>query len=915
MVFSKLFLVAILQLVALSLLGQAQDRKGFISIDCGTSDSSSYTDEKTNIVYSSDAEFIETGENKVISPDYKVLSHDQQLWNLRFFPEGIRNCYTLKPSLSKGNKYLIRARFLYGNYDDKNQIPKFDLHLGVDLWTTVIIQDTSSTLDKEIIHSLSSDRIHVCLVNIGGGTPFISALELRPIENDVNYITETGSSLLLYGRYAFSLPANQVVKKRFNDDAYDRLWEQLGWVPFIKGPSSTNENSISKNRFGVPFSVMNTAYVPNTNNNPRSLEITWKSFDRVNSYKLYFHFTELEELQTNQSREFSISINGALWDSSIIPKYLSEFTVYSKEGERFDSGKMEISLNSSENSTSPPLINALEVYMVKELSGRETNKNDVDAISNVKSVYQLNKLKWQGDPCAPEDYQWDGLNCSTNNSPRIISLNLSSSGLNGEIATSIADLTVLQSLDLSNNNLSGAVPTFLAQLLFLRVLNLSGNNFTGPIPDALLIRRKNGLLLSIDTNNSSSSSSPPCSSKSCGKKKNLVVPLVASLSGLLFVCFTIVIIIWRLRRRHHHAAAISLEGRNLNSVANEEDESYNNKMQQYTYSEIQKVTNNFQRVLGEGGFGKVYHGYLNGTEVAVKMLSSSSTQGHRQFHAELKLLLRVHHKNLTTLVGFCNEGSEVGLIYEYMAMGNLRSLLSGSSSDIILSWEQRLQIAIDTAQGLEYLHNGCKPPIVHRDVKSTNILLNEKFRAKLGDFGLSRVFGLEGNNHTSTFAAATTRAGITASVAGTPGYLDPEYYISNWLNEKSDVYSFGIVLLEIITARPVVATTQQNNHIIQWVSSMIAKGNIKSILDPRLEVDVVDINTVWKVIEISMACVSKTSTSRPTMSRVALDLNECLTTSITRNNSHLDETHEHSTTDLDEIISKNMASEFSPVAR
>ncbi|KAM6601566.1 hypothetical protein CsatA_021175 [Cannabis sativa] len=888
MMFSKHFLAAILQvaLVTQSIIVQAQDHKGFISIDCGISDSS-YTDEKTSISYSSDAKFIESGENNEISPAYKVTIHDQQLWNLRYFPEEKRNCYTLKPELGKGNKYLIRARFLYGNYDDKNQIPKFDLHIGVNLWETVKIEDASSTLNLEMIHVSLSDHIYVCLVNTGDGTPFISALELRPINNEVNYIPEIGSSLLLHGRYAFSsFPAGQI--GRFKDDVYDRLWRQLGWEPYIKGPS-TDESSIKKNKFGLPFSVMNTAHV--VDKDARSLGITWESLEG-GKYKFYFHYTELENLQPNQSRQFNTFLNGKLLDSLFSPLYLSDFTIYSY-AEEIQPGKQKISLNSTPNSTSPPLINALEIYRVHNLLGQETNQNDVEAISEVKAVYELKNIEWQGDPCGPEDYMWDCLNCnySANHSSRIVSLNLSSRGLKGEIAPSIAELTSLQQL------------------------NLRGNNFTGPIPDALLERRKNGLLLSIDTNNWNSTNA--CPSNSCGKNnKSFVVPLAASLSGLLFVCFTIVVIIWRLKRKPHNKAAINLEGENVKSEDNNEaDESYkNNKMERYTYSEIGKVTNNFQKVIGEGGFGKVYHGYLNGVEVAVKMLSSSSLQGHRQFHAELKLLLRVHHKNLTTLVGYCNDGSNVGLIYEYMAMGNLRSHLSGnrSSGIIILSWEQRLLIAIDAAQGLEYLHNGCKPPIIHRDVKSTNILLNEKFQAKLGDFGLSKVFG---NNHTSTFAVntTTTPVGMSASIAGTLGYLDPEYYTSNWLNEKSDVYSFGIVLLEIITARPVVATTKENKHIIEWVSSMIAKGDIKSIIDPRLKQGTVDINTVWKLIEISMACVSKTSNNRPTMSRVVTDLKECLTTNITRNNSSNVQTTPEYLTDSHE---KYMASvEFSPTAR
>ncbi|KAM7471800.1 hypothetical protein LguiA_009983 [Lonicera macranthoides] len=169
--------------------------------------------------------------------------------------------------------------------------------------------------------------------------------------------------------------------------------------------------------------------------------------------------------------------------------------------------------------------------------------------------------------------------------------------------------------------------------------------------------------------------------------------------------------------------------------------------------------------------------------------------------------------------------------------------------------------------GLEYLHHGCKPPIIHRDVKSTNILLSENFQAKLADFGLSRVFPIEGDTHVSTI------------VAGTPGYLDPEYYTSNRLTEKSDVYGFGIVLLEIVAGRPAIAKTQDKTHIIQWVSAKLQKGDVKYIVDPRLREEF-DVNSVWKAVELAMSCVSRTSTKRPTMNYVVMELKECLAVEI-----------------------------------
>ncbi|KAG6727760.1 hypothetical protein I3842_02G140700 [Carya illinoinensis] len=205
--------------------------------------------------------------------------------------------------------------------------------------------------------------------------------------------------------------------------------------------------------------------------------------------------------------------------------------------------------------------------------------------------------------------------------------------------------------------------------------------------------------------------------------------------------------------------------------SNKQNVTLESLQRQFTYSEILRITNNFERILGKGGFGTVYYGYIDDTQVAVKMLSHSSVQGYQQFQSEVRLLMRVHHRNLTTLVGYCYEGTNMGLVYEYMAKGDLEAHLSDGNAKT-LTWEDRLRIATNAAQGLEYLHCACKPPIVHRDVKTTNILLNENLQAKLADFGLSKIFPSDGDTHVSTV------------VAGTPGYLDPEYYVHNKLVDR-----------------------------------------------------------------------------------------------------------------------------------
>ncbi|KAF3520625.1 hypothetical protein DY000_02063889 [Brassica cretica] len=240
---------------------------------------------------------------------------------------------------------------------------------------------------------------------------------------------------------------------------------------------------------------------------------------------------------------------------------------------------------------------------------------------------------------------------------------------------------------------------------------------------------------------------------------------------------------------------------------------------------------------------------------------------HSFIVVQVELLLRVHHINLVSLVGCCDERDHLALIYEYMSNGDLKHHLSGKQGSSVLKWSTRLQIAIDAALGLEYLHNGCRPSMVHRDVKSTNILLDEKFSAKLADFGLSRSFQFGDEYHVST------------DVAGTPGYLDPEYYRTGRLAEMSDVYSFGILLLEIITNQRVLDQTREKSHIGEWTAFMLNRGDITGIMDLNLHGDYSS-HSAWRALELAMLCANPSSEKRPNMSQVAFELKECLTSEI-----------------------------------
>ncbi|KAJ7963126.1 protein kinase family protein [Quillaja saponaria] len=848
------------------------DQSGFISIDCGLPKNSTYIEKTTSINYISDATFIDTGVSKSLSPESRV-THQQQLWHLRSFPEGKRNCYRI--NITSGTKYLIRASFLYENYDGQNDFPEFELHLGANLWDTVKLENASLSVTPEIIHVPSLHYISICLVNIDSGTPFISAIELRTLK-DTTYQTQSGS---LSSLLRLDLGSSSNRAYRYNYDVYDRFWSPAAYnVDWTNISTSFTSDSLSQNDYQPPEVVMSTAATPL--DTTASFDFSWNPDNASSQYYVYMHFAELQKLPANESRAFNISLNGKYWYGPLVPKYLSTSTIFSQSA--LSGGQYQFSLYMTKNSTLPPIINAIEIYIVKDLLQSETEQGDVDAITNIKATYKVSR-NWQGDPCAPVTYLWDGVNCSYDGyePPRITSLDLSSSGLTGEIAPHISKLTMLQYLDLSNNSLSGPMPDFLSKLQSLKVLKLEKNNLTGSVALELIEKSKNGLLtLSVDEN--------PylCSSTSCkNKKNNIVIPIVASVGGFFILLFTATAIFWILKKKKSYVSS------------NPQGASLESKQRQYTYSDVLKITNNFRRILGKGGFGTVYHGYIDDTQVAVKMLSPSSVQGYQQFQAEVKLLMRVHHRNLTSLVGYCNEETHMGLIYEYMELGNLDEHLSGEDSGAkLLSWEDRLRIAMDAAQGLEYLHNGSKPPIVHRDVKCTNILLNESLQAKLADFGLSKIFPTDGGTHVSTI------------VAGTPGYLDPEYYISNRLTEKSDVFSFGVVLLEIITRQPVITRNHdEKTHISNWVNFMLSKGDIKNIVDSRLHGDF-DNNSAWKAVETAMACVSPNSTNRPTMNEVVMELKESLASELSRKNLN----RGCKTKDSIELVSIN---EVTPLAR
>ncbi|XP_002518748.3 probable receptor-like protein kinase At1g49730 [Ricinus communis] len=277
--------------------------------------------------------------------------------------------------------------------------------------------------------------------------------------------------------------------------------------------------------------------------------------------------------------------------------------------------------------------------------------------------------------------------------------------------------------------------------------------------------------------------------------------------------------------------------------------------QKFSYKETKKATDNFNTIIGQGGFGTVYKAQFNDRLVAaVKRMNKVSEQGEDDFCREMELLARLHHRHLVSLRGFCIRRNERFLMYEYMENGSLKDHLH-TPGKTPLSWQTRIQIAIDVANALEYLHFYCDPPLCHRDIKSSNILLDENFVAKVADFGLA---------HASKDGSICFEP-VNTDIRGTPGYMDPEYVVTQELTEKSDVYSYGVVLLEIVTARRAI---QDNKNLVEWAQIfMESDTRLHELVDSHIR-DSIDFDQLQTIVTIVKWCTQREGRARPSIKQV-----------------------------------------------
>ncbi|XP_043690706.1 nodulation receptor kinase-like isoform X2 [Telopea speciosissima] len=866
--------ICLLSFFLLLLIQPACAQNGFVSLWCCAP--SNGTDPSTNITWNSDLNlFNNIGKCQEISSP--VINNASYTWARIFNPgPGNKWCYNLTTVMDQD--YLIRGTFPRGLSLGSSIDTFFNISFGATSIGQVKSTDNSSVVEGFI--RATNHYIDFCLLGVKG-SPYISDLELRPLGNLLYPELDLSNVLKLVSRVDVGNTKGVI---RYPYDTSDRIWATSSSLSNSSIIISNTSISVNGANASVPIQVLQTALTDKT-----QLQFIQDNLDLSNkNYLIFLYFLELDGSIKKGERMFDIYVNGEkrygnfdVLGGGTISNYRKAVFNASTEN-----GILNVTLVGVQQRLGP-ICNAYEILQVHTRS-EGTVQQDANVIMEVRDELIANNpenevlLSWSGDPCLP--FPWQGLGCDPINSSAAIT-----------------------SVDLSSRALQGSLPSHITELANLKALNLSFNDFTGTIlsfPDSSMLTsmdvRDNELIGSI----TNSFSSLPYLTKlyfGCNLQFSNALPsgllnranlttdfgicvvggsslavhqiIIYAVTGLCLLFAVAAGIIFMCNKKRLMARGRLEQGRTLKtknqiySLPSPEIFSLTSvSIPTFTLECIETSTSNYKTLIGEGGFGSVYYGTLpDGQEVAVKVRSGTSTQGCGEFDNELKLLSAIRHENLVPLLGYCSESNQLILVYPFMSNGSLHDHLYAKQKT--LAWPTRLSIALGTARGLVYLHTFSGRYVVHGDVKSSNILLDHNMCAKLADFGFSECAPQEGDN------------GSCLEVRGTAGYVDPECYSAqtHQFSANIDVFSFGVVLLEILTGREPLNIQEPHNvwSLVEWAKSFIMISRIEDIVDPAIKTGY-NAETVWKVIEVALACTESHSAYRPYMTDVVRELEDAL---------------------------------------
>ncbi|KAK9289650.1 hypothetical protein L1049_007808 [Liquidambar formosana] len=682
---------------------------GFVSLDCGGN--GNFTDE-LGLMWTSDVRFA-YGETANISVSNETR---KQYMTLRHFPADNRKyCYTL--DVISRTRYLVRATFLYADFDNNNVYPKFDISLGATHWSTIVISDANTIEVRELIFLASDPTVSVCLSNATTGQPFISTLELRQFNGSI-YYTEYENQFFLSVSARINFGADSEAPVRYPDDPFDRIWESdsVKKANYLVDVAAGTEKVSTQRPIDVnrddrpPQKVMQTAVVG------RNGSLTYRlNLDGFPGFGWAFtYFAEIEDLDPNETRKFRLVLPG-MPDISKAAVNIQE----NAQGQYrlYEPGFPNISLpfvlsfrfGKTSDSSQGPLLNAMEINKYLKKSDGSL---DGAVIASVVSLYS--SADWAqegGDPCLPVPWSW--VLCNSDPQPRIVSIHLSKKNLTGNIPSDLTNLSGLVELWLDGNSLNGPIPDF-SGCANLKIIHLENNKLTGELPSSLADLQN---LKELYVQNNMLSGTVPSGlltknlvlnysgniniHKGNRGENHIKIIIGSSVGAAVLLIATIVSCIFMRKGKKRYfeqdQLQLALPSQRLpSSLGNAATEAAHC----FTASEIEEATKKFEKKIGSGGFGVVYYGKMRDEkEIAVKVLTSNSYQGKREFTNEVTLLSRIHHRNLVQFLGYCQEEGRSILVYEFMHNGTLKEHLYGPLiHEHGLNWIKRLQIAEDAAK-------------------------------------------------------------------------------------------------------------------------------------------------------------------------------------------------------------------------